>query len=1468
VQQTRLDILINEISIVLQISPDEVKKTFTNSELEELLNITICDSQNDSGSIFTSSDIPCEDLSIPELFNEITLDLDSSVPKPPDSSKCIESTDKLNSQIENELAKYNDLRLLLEKLLEYRDNYEVISYYFSEKSNEAAIILKDFEPVLLTIETLKNSISSIQKQIAIKTIELSSVSQLDLVAVNNKKTEIRNLYSQLDSSQVKLTQQGKLLSKKTQSYPIFNDKYFKEYLGYLSDPESSDSSESSILRNIANNFLNVSTLTSLDTQLKSYSDCLFAKLTIPSPKNLQQLLSTQYFKFRLNFPNLNQIPLEKEKYDKVKDLRNIIKTNFKIRENSLLKKNSFFKDTSIFNLTNRVASKGNLPGGKLYTQFYNLFEDPVNNFFSPGERGLTNSISQIDRRVKGTELEKKVEGEKSFFVKDIEILQNFYSDFETRFNLKKEEKRKQVINPLKNKILLAFKSVARREVQLILALSGVNKFLPKNSGSLRSVVKQINKQNSDFLLGLKELNEEIARIEIEMEKLKPTPSKIKNRLKKLNPTCFGAIDSPETECPDVKSKLGIDPLFIETIKGCDPTLPNQTQICYWKEFSKIINTVGSLPIPHAKQPSPQLRYWPVGLTIPYPGGLVKLPLPVLWNPLLTIGSSAGTLVFFLTINGLFISPTVFFAASTGFKQHILTLRGSSPKIGFSASEDSIKSNIRPPLILLALKEKADRLANQAKFGKYYAFPEKEREKILQYSAQLESSSSAPVGEIKKLKLAKEKKDFTKATTILGDFEKTQATIDKLDSPKDIIDDLFLSILKRLDDLGKPSLNSSNSLKEKIIARRTKLYQDLQKKLELGDLDECAKIRTLLQSDGISISEKISSIESDLFAYFNKIKFPKLTIPKNSSLIDPKPTALVELINIVRDHSNIYSTQFYSKENAKVKNILSREIAKQKKTILEKIKSDSLNSDLDTKDLPKIKKALKDINSLLISFLVAERKIGDPSKIQQELTILKSKLTKEKNTNERRKIEKKITDSNLKLSQILEQDSVRTALFLTPLALSSFSSALIVDFNPFSPCCRKKEFSLPLNISPTVPVFKSVQSLLDAAVDRLTESQIQELFANKLQVSPNDIATAHLNIIRQAIPSNLEIPLPDLSLLTFFKTFAAIFIPLFDIKTPLPYLAPSLPVPITIDSSIAKKLLFDEFKKFIKSAIPQEDSQGSDSSLSKSVGAGQGSEKIPFSQDITLVSCNTAEDSSILSDGSYGAPKIKKNQESNKFGSGSHTLNSDISPAFAFISNNFINLNPGDLLSLIKSFFKLFLEKIEKLLTPFYKAVNLAAKAKSTNLGIIEAAQYKIPPHGPAAESLFIAIETAKARFNTSVSFKMFDLAEINKKITLIEPNLKKISSGPLPSLVAAAAGASDALFPNLRTPKVDTSTGIISLQDKKISTQALRALHPLVNQDDLPPWERLSPKNLLFLLFIDEFVSSGADKLGFFRSFI
>lgn len=51
-------------------------------------------------------------------------------------------------------------------------------------------------------------------------------------------------------------------------------------------------------------------------------------------------------------------------------------------------------------------------------------------------------------------------------------------------------------------------------------------------------------------------------------------------------------------------------------------------------------------------------------------------------------------------------------------------------------------------------------------------------------------------------------------------------------------------------------------------------------------------------------------------------------------------------------------------------------------------------------------------------------------------------------------------------------------------------------------------------------------------------------------------------------------------------------------------------------------------------------------------------------------------------------------------------------------------------------------------------------------------------------------------------------------------------------------------------------------------TDLVRQLHPIMPSDDLPPWERLTLKNLLFVLFLDDFCHNGKMYGGFKENFL
>ena len=1587
-----LDILINEVANVLGITPDEVKKQFTKEQLDELLNSSLCEPTDESGiPIESLGELPCDDLAIPTLLPQISdtelenlqIEIQNSIGRSTDqpkqnSLKCIDKIEEVNKEIEDQLDQYLEHKILLEKLIEYRDNYKPLSLYYLERSKEAARIFGEFSPILTEIKRINVDTERLNAEREIVLTKIADINAADIPS-KDKSTQFGTLNkslvqitNDLSTNIIELQKNESLLKDKEKSFPIFNDSAYESIVDYIKDPDKSSVLLPVYLLNLTSKYIDSASLNQINNEFKKYSECIAIDVENNFATSISQVTQNSFINFKLKFIQLNSIDIEKEIVDKQSGEKKTITRKAQIRQSTLLEKNSFFKDTSLFQLSEFTLSRDQEPQGAIYTQYYNLFKDPINKLFSLDERGLTDNLTLVDPKVKGTSADRKREADAEHYIKDLDVMSRFYEDFEARLENKKNELRKKEIDTQQEVIKLIMQKVAKKEMQFILAVGGVSKSLIDDSNSLKSVQTSLTRQNNEFIASLAELDAEIIRVQNKVEDLKPTPDKIKSLLKKKSPNCFDKIDEKPQGCADTKLKLGIDPLFLKTLNGVDSTLPNSNQLCYWLEFSKIINLIGLLPLPNVPNFT-QLRYWPVGFIIPYPGGFIKIPLPVIWLPLLVISSPLGNIVIFLTINGIFISPVVFFVSSTGFKQHILTLRGSSSKFGYTSEDESIKPTIYQPIALLAAKAKAERLTKIAKYGKDYLLDTNQKRQLAQQVAILaanEASALASKNVNRLLRVAREKKNLLRATEGLSDLEKLEKTINKVDSIKDVIDDAKHAIFQRLDELGKPALGKSNILKSKITSRQDRLISELQEALLRGDLEEADRIREKLKSDGIPLVDKVEAIKSDLLTYFDKIKLPKIIIPKDASTIDPKQNVIIEFVKNIIEFTNIYKSQFFSIENTKVKKILLIQLAKNKsklKDLSSKYTDSSgrLNIESDTE---KVKKYLLDINTSLIESALGNGPTGDLGELQKKIDQTTAKIEKEPDPIKRQKLRKTLEKQRILRSDIFENTKVKEGLAITPEVMLALSQ-LSVNFNPFTSCCNQNKFSLDLSINPAIPIFNVALGLLNSTVSGLSVQDLKALVGGRSAIAPNEIISAYIGLLKKNIPEDVVIPLPNINIITFAKAFAGIFISLFELKAPNLALQPALPTQITIDLNILKKPLLILLLDFLKNCLPDTTETavtqiGSTTSMTNISGSSVSTtgttttslvngkvvqtdinvsqsqltsdRQLSFSEtsdSIKIINCETdTSNNSILSSGSYegnthlsngtdqnsstqilnspvqiinadgttttfdnplnqvvvlqtvnvdinqiesdtlklnDAGALIKSTSSN-YSSGNVIVSShkDILTAFQNLDTNFINLNPGDLLSVVKNFIDLKFDEVETVLNPFYTIVKTIKSAKGTNLNILESAQYKIPPYGPPAESVHIAITKAKQFAPKAASYKLINLDLVKEKTAILESSLGPIANSPFPPLLAAGAGALDSILPKLKFPEIDPNVGSFSTKDKKVATLLLRNAHPLLSQDDIPPWERLSSKNILFLLFADEFLATGADQVGFFRAFI
>lgn len=161
------------------------------------------------------------------------------------------------------------------------------------------------------------------------------------------------------------------------------------------------------------------------------------------------------------------------------------------------------------------------------------------------------------------------------------------------------------------------------------------------------------------------------------------------------------------------------------------------------------------------------------------------------------------------------------------------------------------------------------------------------------------------------------------------------------------------------------------------------------------------------------------------------------------------------------------------------------------------------------------------------------------------------------------------------------------------------------------------------------------------------------------------------------------------------------------------------------------------------------------------------------------------------------------------------------------------VSSADLKALLKNQINSVFDSVINPVKPLFKLVDSIPSKKGVSKSIFDTA---IPPLNLKAE-INAAI---KAAIPTSSLMMMTDSKALAGVVKTVLPTLEPIYKFPLSFIAVSAACA----LPSPAGPF------------------AARLLHPVFNQDDLPPWERLSISNPLFVIFVDEVISKGADSTG------
>jgi hypothetical protein len=1353
----KLDQLISEIALSLNISEAAVISQFTQQELEEVLTQSNCVPDGKVPPLAEDVNVPCNDIGpVIEASSDSLGDAFDKVPD--DKKKCIEATEEVSKILEIQLKEYNDVKQLLERLIEYRDNFNVITNYYSARSKECARILNLFEPLLKLRQNLESE----------NTANNAKIFQLNQLRSQSTNPQTIDLYtSQISDLNKKIsenTNQISLIStqltQRTTQLPIFAN---PDITNRISGAQG-DLGGAAVIALAVTDYLSSFDFNNIKNRISDYSECI--KLNNLSVETYSTFVKSPVLEFKLDFINLEGIEIEEEKTNKETGESYKEKRTLLLKNNPLLKKYSFFNSVTGVKIKNNQVNQDYTPTGKIYTEYYNLFSDPINNFFSLDERGLTDSAALLDPVLRDSQSQTKIENGKEYYIRNQQTLQDFYKDFETRLEERKTQIRSQKIETNLNAISSTLEQLASMEIQLLLSLGKVNVQTTDQNSELKTIVSAVNDTNSSMMTKKLELDEEIERLRLRADEIKPEPAKVKKLLQQTNPECFGSPETADIEplgCRDALKFAGTDPFFEKIGETSNVAYPNQGQLCYWLEFSKIATLMGLLPLP---QTPASLRYWPVGLLIVTPATLIKVPLPIVWVPLFVLPTPMGQFVLFLTINGICITPMVLFNSSSGKKKFILSLKGASKEIGEQLdSEKTFSKLISLPLGAVAAAEKAKIIAKQAKDGKFYNLTEAEKQslafkkKIIENNLS-EASQSGDEGRV--LKLNKNLADIEAENLPKNPSVIAAELMDKPETAKDLLEKAKRNIFKNMNDLGNPAIPSLDSLKSELAKNKQSLSTQKYEALKNGNIEEYKKKSEELKNADVPYDKKIEAFTKDILNYVDRIKIPGVKYPSDISKIEPKLNPIISLKNQVEDLVANNSTGKLHVKQLSVKSKLSLHLIKAKEEILAVAPTQSFNIETQSQ-------VFKDFLKVCVTKLIESASgIGGglPSEddVAEELA-LDDKLQSAQTDAEKKEIKNKLILKKKQNSRV--QDKLKDGEeFSKGSGFISSLAASVISFNPFDVGAIPKTPGLDSIGIP--PVLSVVQNTLFLAIDSLPTSELIKLTGGNSVISVNDAISTCFNLISTKLP-NTNLPQIPLNIPAVTTALSAPLALTSEIKAPIPALAPfSVPAQIPVNLELLK----EPIKEAIKIAIS----------------------------------------------------KIPADSESNPL-------------------KNIETINSNDLKAFLTSTIESVILKYEPTLAAITKPLEFAKSSNGVSLNVIEAAQFKVPPYGPIEEVAFNVKALAKAAIPKSMTIPTVDVDLLKEVVKRAKPVLEPLSTPPLSYLIAATAGLTE-------------------------TKDALRNLHPVLQNDDLPPWERLSSKNILFLLFLDDFIKTAADQTGFFRNFL
>ena len=1415
---------------------------------KEILNDIKCG--NIASPVFTDDDLAKVKLCLPEPISPPTQDFNITVP---DVESCVnDGVNQAKAILITQLKKQPlviEASLVKSKIEELIDHYEVISKFYQKRVDFFTSTISATEPFTAQYVYWGEELTRLEAEeasIYSTNINKPGISTLLSTAMPYVKALSDEIILKLSAGTALLAGQiniaSGLISGITSS--DFYKKYIASRVARINAYNNREQAKNSATNALSQNIKSIEVL-GLATAVKLLitNECAkFSGQLVPEFEELEKSNSfgfatparTISFGIRLIDLDFTNTTLPSINSD---GSATQVEKKLPIKNNPLLKGKPFDKTQGVFTFSvdstsnsSTVRNYDYVPGSLYnkqpngYAGFYRKLAHPIQNLFTPEERGLSVDPNKIDPQIKDIQnapVSIKENGLTLYITSQAQY-EKFYDTLGKNLPIKIKKEREEVFPAQIKSTITALETIATREVadffrrtsgaaiklaRPVSYKAGISSVYTQGEfkySKLDTVVSSklayYTKALDEILAKIKECKSEIVSLNEIIKVNSMDPDVLGKKISEIG--CFAEsakVKSLNPECEAATmAKLGKDPLYLRTLSGTDASLPDMNNPCYWREFTKSLNKISILPIPDLT--SLIFRYYPINNIIPTPLGIIMIPIPQKWINLFSLSTPLGTIVTFLTIPVAIVgiplpSVYIFYFAPDGRKYLLLApnlpmvYMPNANKYGFEVDDSPLSQN---PLGINPVDPFKGQLAKGAlSLPVTLSAKASKAARVAMVAAKVALGEPIPIlNGIGSELLAVDPTTYLSKYLSMDERISNAADFDPAKDFQKQITEFRRNINRQFDRLGEMQITAISRLKDKTRNTRDDQVKSAEGESNLKKKREAKKLARSL--DPVSLNDKVSSVLSDFEKYIDKIKLGTIKFPDDPTKLNPKlPSAITGLLPTIEQASKGGLLKDKDSKNFLAK--LRRIAASIDPANLKIKKSFNLNKDSDVKEF---KKAIKEYANEALEYLQGNKSVADNI---------------DPNLSEAQKAE-------IARAAELRKKRLKTALAFTSLTVSVPTLKL---FDPAAPCCAKTEDVSESLVSPQILAAIAVfNALLDAFLNGLTIDTLKQLLGTSLSNIGLSSISSLFDSILSAFPPITLPEKPDLvsiSKAIMIPVLTALHIP----QAPNPLGIP-FPVQISIPLDAIIKPLLKSAVAYLLELILRMLSDAGSMLLAK-----PGKNNSTQVEDIiNSIPCGESQTAT-----------VSTNQSSNYV---NITLPGGIKiklPKIPMIPLDLIGyfalLTSTDLVELIRG---LILAAIDGILQPLSNIItpilSLTKTLKDLTFNILEAGNPFILP-------IKLAIMAIQLQVPNSIKLRLANLDAINALklaylpvMTAAEPALKEVN------YLAAIIACAFASKPGVQIARVAAS--------------------PFVNQDDLPPWERLTHKNPLFAIFLDEIAWRGS----------